>query len=281
MKNLLHIIISNFHWIFFLVLICIAGWLLINNDELQRSRYLDISQDVAGKMHTVSGTIRSYLHLKRDNAALTERIAILEQELLQYKYQIRENNFTTIKYDSSSVLNTSHWRFFAARLVHNSISGTENYITLDKGIADGIREDMGVVSAEGAVVGLVMSVSSNFSRVIPLLNPNSRLSCKIKSSNFFGSLIWDGHDSRYSNLGELPSHTVYKMGDTIVTSGFSATFPEGVPVGIITNAVRQKAGNSNLLQIKLLTDFSTLHEVLIIENLQKKERNELEKGVDQ
>jgi rod shape-determining protein MreC len=282
LKNLIRFVFNNFYWLLFFVLVCFSSWLLINNSEIQRSRYLVVSQEIAGRVHTFSGAAGSYLNLKRDNALLTERIAGLEQELMQYRKYIETVSNTVQQNDSSFALSAlppgiSSWRFVSARLVHNSISGTENYITLNRGANDGIHEDMGVLSAEGTVIGLVMSVSPHFSRVISLLNPKSQLSCKINSTNFFGSLIWDGKDPRYSNLSELPSHAVFKAGDTIVTSGYSSTFPEGIPVGIVTNAFEQKSAVSNQLKIKLLTDFSTLREALIVENPERAEQDLIER----
>ncbi|MDR1562065.1 MAG: rod shape-determining protein MreC [Dysgonamonadaceae bacterium] len=282
MKNLIRFIFNNFHWLLFFALIYFSAWLLINNSEIQRSRYLVISHEIAGRMHTASSGISSYIHLKRDNEALTERIAGLEQELMLCRKQLENINHAAHLRDSTFVMQPipagfSSWRFISARLVHNSISRTENYITLNRGTNDGVRENMGVLSAKGTVAGLVMSVSPNFSRVISLLNPKSRLSCKISSTNFFGSLLWDGKDPRYCNLGELPSHAVFKTGDTIVTSGYSATFPEGIPVGIVTDALEQKSGRSNYLRINLLTDFSTIREVLIVENRKRDEQTKIEK----
>jgi rod shape-determining protein MreC len=257
---------------------------LISNDEIQRSRFLVVSQEIAGRVHAFSSAIGSYLNLKADNKALVERIAVLEQELMQYEKYIETVN-KDVNRDKNPVPpsvpseNIPSWRFIPAKLVHNSIACTENYITLNKGTNDGIREDMGVLSAEGSVIGLVMSVSPNFSRVISLLNPKSRLSCKIVSTNFFGSLLWDGKDPRYSNLGELPSHTVFNVGDTIVTSGYSSTFPEGIPVGIVTDALEQKSSGLNRLRIKLLTDFSTLRRALIVENTDRAEQDSIGKEV--
>lgn len=87
--------------------------------------------------------------------------------------------------------------------MNNSVTHLSNYITVDKGKLDGIMPDMGVVSERG-VVGIVSTVSDHFSVIIPLLNPKFRLSCKVLGSSYFGSLSWNGRNTLYANLDELP-----------------------------------------------------------------------------
>ncbi|MDR0799743.1 MAG: rod shape-determining protein MreC, partial [Dysgonamonadaceae bacterium] len=184
---------------------------------------------------------------------------------------LRDTSFA--KRGETDSLRAVIYRFMPAHVVYNSIANAENYITLDKGADDGIREDMGVMSPNG-IVGVVMSVSPHFSLVIPVLNPKFRLSCKTKNSNYFGSLVWDGGDPRYTYLQELPRHVEFDLSDTIVTSGYSTIFPEGLLVGTIVDSQKQKNDNYNSVKIKLFTNFTTLTDVLIITNrLQGEQRN--------
>ena len=150
-----------------------------------------------------------------------------------------------------------------------------NYITLDKGRLDGIEPEMGVVDQNG-VVGIVSVVSDHAARVISLLNPNIRLSCKVKGSDYFGSLIWDGESPYYATLEEMPRHVQFSKGDTIVTSGYSSVFPEGLIVGTIEGNSKAKDDNFFTLKIKLSTDFTRLSVVRAIKSNIANELKELE-----
>jgi rod shape-determining protein MreC len=158
------------------------------------------------------------------------------------------------------------------------VSGVENYITINKGYLEGIDVDMGVVTHRG-VVGVVTNVSAHFARVIPLLNSKFQTSGKIMNTGYFGPLVWDGRDSRFTYLRELPRHATFNSGDTIITSGYSTFFPEGIPVGTIETSYKQKGDDYNSLKIRLFADFDTLTEVLVIENKLKDEQQKIEKGV--
>jgi rod shape-determining protein MreC len=162
-----------------------------------------------------------------------------------------------------------------AKVVNNSVSYLSNYVTIDKGREDGVSADMGVVS-EGGVVGIVSTVADHYSVVIPLLNPKFRLSCKVLGSSYFGSMSWDGRSTRYAQLEELPRHVEFKEGDTIVTSGFSAIFPEGILVGNVSSFERQRNDNFYSLTVKLATDFHRLSSVMIIKNYRQKEQMQIE-----
>ena len=167
------------------------------------------------------------------------------------------------------------YRFIVADVVSNSVTRLANYVTLNKGRADGVEPDMGVVSDRG-VVGIVSTVSEHFSVVIPLLNPKSRLSCKILGSNYFGSLTWNGHDARLANLEELPRHVKFEKGDTVVTSGYSAVFPAGIIVGRVVDYKKQRDDNFYSLDVELATDFRVLDHVRIIKNYRQAEQKKVE-----
>jgi rod shape-determining protein MreC len=136
---------------------------------------------------------------------------------------------------------------------------------------------MGVVSVKG-IVGVIESVSPHFSRVIPVINSKYNPNCIIKNTGFFGSLFWDGKDPRYISLSRLPSHTSYSIGDTIVTSGYSATFPAGILVGVAEESFKRKNEEYNSIKVRLFTDFSTLNEVFVIKNPLRDEQIKIEKG---
>jgi rod shape-determining protein MreC len=220
------------------------------------------------------------MNLKTINSDLMRRVAVLEQELMNSKREVEVLSEAVHPMDVSRFTEaySGAYSFLPARVVNNQIFRMDNnYITLNKGALAGVREDMGVLSPTG-IIGVVISVSPNFSKVIPILNPKYQPSCKIEKTNFFGTLSWDGKDSQYTYLRELPQHAAFNIGDTIVTSGFSTFFPEGVPVGTVEETFKKKGENYNSLKVKLFTNFGALSEVMIVVNALKDEQLNIEKG---
>jgi rod shape-determining protein MreC len=235
---------------------------------------------MAGKVYMVSNSVESYMNLKTINSDLMQRIAVLEHEVRDYKKEVETLSELVYPMDArkheSVYLNA--FDFIQAQVVNNQISRMgNNYITLNKGALAGLKEDMGVLSSNG-IVGVVVNVSPHFARVIPILNPKYQPSCKIKGTDYFGTLSWDGKDSRYISLKEVPQHADFNIGDTIITSGFSTIFPEGVLVGTVEDTFKKKGDNYNSLKIRLFTNFSALSEVLIVTNAAKEEQLNIEKG---
>lgn len=219
--------------------------------------------------------MEAYLNLKTENRILNNRIAELESQIQHYSdamslFQEKDS----MHFALSDYFNSNTFTFLPAKVVYNNISGINNYITLKMGSNDGVREDMGVVSASG-IVGVVRSVSPHFSLVIPILNSKFRPSCKVKNNNYFGPLCWDGQDPSYSYLQELPRTLEFQLGDTIVTSGYSSLFPEGLPVGTIVDSQKQENDNYISLKVKLFTDFNSLTNAIIIINNYADEQNAL------
>jgi len=277
LRNLINFILRSVHWLLFFLLLVISGVLLVQNNQFQRSRYLSPFREASGRIHSALNSLSAYVDLRRSNTELLDRLVRTQIELDYYKNKYFEAELDSGLPRFSPEKENLKINYIPAFVVNNQINGIENYITINKGSNDGVKPDMGVVSMQG-IAGVVFSVSPNFSRVIPLLNPDFRPNCKIKHRNYFGPMIWDGKDSRYSYLEELPRHSVYELGDTILTSGYSAIFPEGIPVGIVAGSRKDKQGDNTSLKVKLFTDFTNLRELMIVDNRSKEEQELLEKG---
>ncbi len=234
------------------------------------------SNSMVGGIYKLSGNLSAYIHLKAVNDELIKRNSELEIQLGQLNQRLMLSD--TLAYLSvggdTSILQKYH--YIEAHAINSSVNRVGNYITLDKGRSQGIAPEMGVVDHNG-VVGIVTSVSDNYAVVISLLNPQLRISCKIKESDYTGTLQWDGEDPRYATLQEVPRHAILAIGDTIVTSGYSAIFPAGVTVGTIKKSGLKENDNFYTLQIELATRFDQLFNVQVIENREKLEQRELEK----
>lgn len=276
MRNLLHFLVRYLSWFVFAFYVIVSGMLLFNNNPYQHHVYMTSAGTLTAGVYDAANLVTSYFNLHDINEDLQRRNADLESEVISLRKTV-DRLEEQVYADTMTVVSAlSSYRFIIAHVINNSISRPYNYITIEKGTVDGVKPEMGVVDQNG-VVGIVNVVSNHYARIISLLNPNFRLSCKLKGSDVFGSLVWDGKSHEQALLEELPKHTVYQIGDTIVTSGYSSVFPEGIPVGTIGGADKGADDNFFTLRINLLTDFSKLSTVRVIANEHIGEIVEIEK----
>jgi len=216
--------------------------------------------------------VKNYLHLRSIN------------ENLAYENTTLRNSINRLLSDDSSTFFTvsdtiyqQTYQYTSARITNNSVNKQYNFFTINKGTKSGLAPDMAVI-ADGGVAGVIVGCSENFSIVMSALNLDFRLSARIKSSGYFGSLTWDGKDYRTAALHDIPQHIAVNVGDTIETTGFSAIFPEGITIGFVSDY--EKPG-SDFYTIKVLlkTDFRKLHYVDVAANMRKEEFVELEKTI--
>lgn len=263
-------------FLFYVVVSCV---LLFKSNPYQNHVYLTSAGALASGVYDVTSNVTGYFHLRAVNDDLNRRTALLEEEVVALKQELRQLSEQALTDSLARVdtVGTRPFKFVVATAINNSITRPYNYITINRGSADGIQPEMGVMDQNG-VVGVVNVVTDHHARVISLLNPNFRLSCKVRGSDAFGSLVWDGKSPREAILEELPRHTRFSPGDTIITSGYSAVFPEGIPVGTIIGKARGADDNFFTLKIRLLTDFPALSTVKVISNQDIVEIREVEEG---
>lgn len=279
MRKLLEFLVRKSHWFLFVALLAVSLTLIYRNNAYQRNVLFSSANVVAGSVSSVSGEVTSYLHLREINKELLERNGQLEAQMLDLQDRLDAYMADTMLFKgfaADSITPEFPYSFVVAQVVNNSVSHLSNYITIDKGRLDGVMPDMGVVSERG-VVGIVSTVSDHFAVIIPLLNPKMRLSCKVLGSSYFGSLSWNGRDTQYATLEELPRHVEFQRGDTIVTSGYSAVFPAGLIVGIVEEYAKQHDDNFYALQVRLAADFHALNHVRIIKNFLQQEQLNVER----
>lgn len=275
MRNLLNFLIKYNYWFLFLLLEVTSFVLLFRFNHYQQSVFFTSANGAAGKVYEWSGAVTSYFHLKSVNEDLLDRNMLLEQRVAQLEKYLLDRGADSLKLNSLDHMAAGDYRIFKANVIKNSLMMADNYITLDAGEEAGIRQDMGVVDANG-VVGIVYKTSPHYSLVLPLLNSKSSISCKIVGSDYFGYLKWEGGDSRFAYLKDLPRHAEFNLGDTVVTSGYSAVFPAGVMVGTVDDMQDSHDGLSYLLKIKLATDFGKVGNVRVIARSGQEEQKKLE-----
>jgi len=280
MRNLFNFIIRNSHWLVAILLIAFSFYLVFACNSYQRSVFLTSANKVVGWSYAVTNNITSFFHLKKNNQQLLERNAQLLEEMHALKAQMdlqAANDSLIVEAFVSDTTEQVQFEFIPAEVVNVSFSGPNNFLTLNKGSAHGVQPDMGVISQQG-VVGVVSMVSDKFSMVIPVINPKFRLSGKLKNSENYGSVSWDGKDVRYAQLGELPKHESFQVGDTVLTS-FSRIFPKQLVIGIVRSRGESKDDNFNTFNLRLATDFYSLQDVLIIRDAFHEEQKALEEAL--
>lgn len=277
MRNLLNFLLKYNYWFLFILLEAASFVLLFHFNNYQQSVYFSSANVVAGKVYELSGGVTSYFHLKSVNEDLLDRNMMLEQQIANLEGALLAQKVDSATVSSLKNLPRTNYEVFKARVANNSLNMADNYITLDKGSNDGIREEMGVVDGNG-VVGIVYKTSPHFSLVISVLNSKSSISCKIVGSEYFGYLKWEHGDSRFAYLKDLPRHAEFNLGDTVVTSGYSTVFPEGIIVGTVDDMSDSNDGLSYLLKIKLATDFGKISDVRVITKTAQEEQKELEQN---
>ncbi|MCM1033134.1 MAG: rod shape-determining protein MreC [Odoribacter sp.] len=275
MKDLVEFLRRYSKWVVFIIYVVLSCVLLSGSDPFRRHLWLTSASAVSGTIYDAGNSVTSYFNLRETNDDLNRRNAQLEAEVVNLREQMESLQLKGFTDTMPTPDGVQHFDFIVANVINNSTHHPYNYITINKGTADGVRAEFGVIDHSG-VVGTVSVAGEHYSRVISLLNPNFRLSCKIKNSEHFGSLVWNGDDPAVALLEELPRHTVFNTGDTVVTSGYSAVFPAGIPVGIIIDDADNHKENFFTLQVKLFADFSRLSNVQVVVNNMRQEIMDVE-----
>ena len=278
MRNLLNFLLKYDYWLLFIFLEAVSFTLLFRFNNYQGSVYFTSANWVTGCVDEAVNEITSYFGLRSVNRDLVNRNVELELEVKRLKDALWEYGKDTTGVDVllHEVLGT--YSVVPARVVNNSTTRSNNFITIDKGRTDSISAEMGVLSGN-SIVGIVYQTSAHYALVLPILNSKSSISCKIRRTDYFGVLKWEGGSSRYAWLEDIPRHSEFSLGDTIVTSGHSAVFPEGIPVGTVDDRIDSQDGLSYLLKVRLFTDFARLTDVSVVRYSGRAEQAALEDSI--
>lgn len=270
MRNLFLLIWKYYFFILFVIFEIASVYLLIKNNSYHGSGFINSSNKVAAEMLSTVNSAKEFINLRSANEHLARENAEIMSMLPESYYSLTS--------DSGVVNDTmfrQHYIYFTAKVINNSVNRRNNYLTLDKGRLHGIEPEMGVISSTG-LVGIVKDVSDHFCTVKSILHKQSSISAKLKGSGFFGALVWEGTDPTEATLQDIPKNAVISIGDTIVTTGYSIIFPEGLMIGTVKEHKIKPGDNFHIITVKLSTNFNTLSHVYVIENLLKEERQNLE-----
>jgi rod shape-determining protein MreC len=255
-------------FLLFVLLEVIAIWMITSNNSQQGAAFFNSSNQLIGSMLGAQNDVVEYFSLSSVNKSLVDKNAELLAELEKLR-QPADSVF--IELDS---LLSSTFQFKGAKVINNSLRLTQNHLTINKGSNHGIKQGMGVFNEEG-VVGRVKNVSKNYASIISLLHTELLISSKIESNDVFGSTKWDGKNPKMAKLLYVPRHVVVEKGDKIVTSGYNAVFPEGIPIGTVIEIKPGPETNYLDITIELATDFSKISYVYLVENFQQQELDSL------
>lgn len=271
MERLINFLYEYRAFFTFLVLELFCAWLIVENNQYQSTRFFNSSNSVAAGLLTFSQNTRDYFSLRSINDNLARENAEL-RTLLERSLQQQKLNPSPPIEDTTRM---NQFDFISARVVNNSTNLYKNYITINKGSKDGLIPGMAVISEQGAV-GKVKSVSENYAVLISLLNVDEQVSSVIKRTRHFGTVRWDGGNARFSNLLFIPRHVTPAVGDSVVTSGYNAIFPDNILVGVIREVNLNEEAMFWDVRIELAQDFGKLAFVDVIRSKLKRERDSLE-----
>ena len=269
MKEIIKLILKYHFTIIFILLEIVSFSLIIRHNEYQRAIFSESASTLFGNISSTITSIKDYFRLKELNVCLSNDIILLIYRVEKYEFFRDTIIHGTVVQDSIPV-----YEYIGAKQVNATYNRTKNYITLNQGRKNGLQKEMAVCTPEG-IVGLIQDLSDHFAVVIPLINVDSRISAKIKKNNYYGSLQWDGNDYAYSYLNDIPYHVEVNAGDTIVTSGLSKIFPEGIVVGYV-ESVDKESAKFLKIKVKLAVDFKRINHVYVILNNKKNEQTSLE-----
>lgn len=276
MRNLLQFLIRYSNLLWFIVLEVVALVLVFSQNRLQHSAWLSSANNVSAGVYQAWSSVTGYFSLRHENDRLAAENVELQNYIVQLENQLEGEHEAHLK-DSvgSYVYAEKHLHYIPAKVINISTATQRNFITLNKGLRDGVQEDMGVVDQDG-VVGIVRAVSDRFAVVIPVINNAFSISCRFLRTDKLAALHWDGVDNRHAELEDIARHVDVREGDTLVTSGLSDAFPEGVMVGVVEKAELSESDIYYHIRVRLAADFHRLGYVQIIQNEARAEQRQLE-----
>jgi len=269
MQQIFNFIIRNSNRLLFLLLLGISLALTIQSHSFHRSKVISSANFLSGGVYERINHVNEYLNLRTENDEL-----VLENARLKSLLFNKED--TTKVPLADSVKGVKPADIIVSKVIHNSYSTHENFITLNSGTNEGVKQDMGVINSLG-IIGIIDNTSPRYSTVVSILNMKSRINAKLKKSNHFGSLTWDGVSTGFVQLRDVPRLASVRKGDTIVTGGQSVIFPEGINIGTVETVYTETKTSFYVIKVKLFNDMTNLGHVYIIKSKDREELINLEK----
>ena len=277
MRNLIILLFRYSAVIVFLLLEFISFYLIINYNKSQNEIWAHSSNIFTGNVNKRVQKVEDFVTLQTRNDSLLTENANLLQSIINFRIYSDKNSFQQFENASDSL---SEYNLIPANVCAKTLHLRNNFLTLCKGEDDGIQSGMGVISKEG-VVGIIKSTSANFATVLMIINSQSRISAKVLNKEYPGNLFWQSADPRKMKLMDVPKHADIKVGDTIVTSGYSISFPALIPIGKIDYINIIEGSNSYNIDVELDYDLSSIEQVYVVDFKNKEEKEKVIAGQDE
>ncbi|WP_046756547.1 rod shape-determining protein MreC [Kordia jejudonensis] len=268
MQQILNFLIRNKNFILFMLLLFISLVFTIQSHSYHKSKFINSANWLTGGIYEQANGVSSYFSLKSENEKLVEENRRLKSLLFS-----KEDSLTNIQYIDSTSFGTDYL-FRAGKIIKNSYSKIDNIILINKGSSDSIKTDMGVITPNG-IIGVVDRVGGSHATVISILNSNSKINAKIKNTNFYGTLTWNGKNANVVQLEDVEKLATFNVNDTIITGGDSTLFPKGIPIGMIKDFKLNTKENLYVVDVQLFNDMTNLENIYVIENLYREEIDNL------
>ncbi len=272
MQQIIKFFIRNQNFLLFLLLLIISLTLTIQSHSYHKSKFIHSANWLSGSIYKISNDVSSYFSLKEQNNLLIEE----NKKLRTLLFNTKPKSEAVFSSDSSA--STYNYKMYTARVIKNSFAHPKNYLTINLGENDGIKQDMGVITSNG-MVGIVENTSSNFATVQSVLNKQSKINAKLQKSGHFGTLTWNTKKPNVVQLLDIPQLAAVKIGDSVITGGMSAIFPEGIAIGVVKKYELDSSKNYYVIDVELFNDMTRLQYVYIIENTVKAEILQLEEEI--
>ncbi|GAA5220088.1 rod shape-determining protein MreC [Membranihabitans marinus] len=264
MGNYIRFILQNLPFILFVILELISINLAVNYNDRRKNLFLSTSNEITGFFQSKLGNATAYLNLKTENTTLSQENAELKKQLINLKL----SPIVEKKIDSTSIIvrdTIERYQIISAEIISNSFSSLHNYITINAGKRQGVKPGMGVMSSNGPI-GIVVNAATNYSKVISLYNIETSISAKIKHNNALGVIKWDPYDLRFVTMREIPRHVELAKGDTVVTSGYSFSFPKDIPIGVVEDFNVESGENDFTVRVRLIENNYQLQNCFIVKD---------------
>lgn len=261
MRNLLQFLTRYSNFLIFIILEVVAFILIVTTHGYQQSAVWSSANVVVAGIEEVNTTIGDYFHLRSENEQLAEENAWLRSMLTEQANRAEG----AVECDSQYLYAHLDMEYVPAKVIGMSTNKQHNYLTINKGTCDSIAVDMGVICRDG-VVGIVSAVGEKYALVVPLIHTQMNVSCELKKNGYAGGTQWNGRNYRYVQMTDISRHIAVNEGDTVVTSGLTPVFPEGIMIGVVENTELGDGDNYHRTTLRLSTDYRALKYVQVIQN---------------
>ncbi len=277
MKNIIGFIRQNFTFFSFLILQIVSLVMLSSYSQSHQTFFGNWNNAVAGKVNSYYNEWAYFFDLKETNAKLVAENVALRNELAQnfvpYDTSVKSGTLILRK---DSLEKIRKFLYYPAKVVGNSFTLQKNYITIERGALQGVKKDMAAISPDGSIVGVVVEVNDNYSKIMSLLHRNSKVSAMLKRDRIAGSIEWDGNSPEVLSLKNISKSALPKIGDTVLTSPYSSSFPAQLMIGRVASIIQDPSSNFLTLNIKSATNFYNLEFVYLVENKRMSAQTEIE-----